>query len=71
MKEQINFETLADDQGIDCREYLSTVVAKLPKADEGYRAIQERINAIYEQYPKVMGVFDREQVSALTEQECG
>ena len=70
MKEQINFETLVDDQGIDCREYLSTVVAKLPKADDGYRAIQKRINAIYEQYPKVMGLFDREDVSALTEEEC-
>ena len=70
MSEQFNFETIADAQGVDFREYLSLVVANLPKADERYRAIGERISTIYEQYPKVMGVFDREDVSALTEQEC-
>lgn len=70
MCKEFNFETFADARGSDFRDYLSMVVAKLAKTDEKYRAIQERINAIYEQYPKVMGVFDREQVSALTEQEC-
>ena len=55
---------------MDFREYLSMVVAKLPKADENYRAIQERICAIYDQYPKVMRLYDREEVSALTEEEC-
>lgn len=70
MCKEFTFETFADARGSDFRDYLSMVVAKLAKTDEKYRAIQERINAIYEQYPKVMGVFDREQVSALTEQEC-
>ena len=70
MSEQINFETLADDQGVDCREHLSAGVAKLSRSDEKYRAIQERIIKIYEQYPKVMQLFDREDVSALTEEEC-
>ena len=70
MCKEFNFETFADARGSDFRDYLSMVVAKLAKTDEKYRAIQERINAIYEQYPRVMGVFDREQVSALTEQEC-
>ena len=70
MCKEFTFETFADVRGSDFRDYLSMVVAKLVKTDEKYRAIQERINAIYEQYPRVMKVFDREQVSALTEQEC-
>ena len=70
MCDKIHFETFADVLGSDFRDYLSMVIAKLAKTDEKYRAIQERINAIYEQYPRVMGVFDREQVSVLTEQEC-
>ena len=70
MCKEFNFETFADARGSDFRDYLSMVVAKLARTDEKYRAIQERINAIYEQYPRVMGVFDREQLSALTEQEC-
>ena len=70
MCKEFTFETFADVRGSDFRDYLSMVVAKLAKTDEKYRAIQDRINAIYEQYPRVMGVFDREQVSALTEQEC-
>ena len=37
---------------------------------EAFAEAQERINAIYEQYPRVMGLFDREAVSALTEAEC-
>lgn len=70
MCKDFTFETFADARGSDFRDYLSMVIAKLAKTDEKYRAIQDRINTIYEQYPKVMGVFDREQVSALTEQEC-
>jgi len=70
MCKEFIFETFADARGSDFRDYLSMVIAKLAKTDEKYRSIQERINAIYEQYPRVMGVFDREQVSALTEQEC-
>lgn len=71
MSEQFNFETFADTQGVDFREYLSLVVTKLPKADERYRAICDRISAIYEQHPRVIDVFDREDVSALIEQKCG
>ncbi len=70
MCKEFTFETFADARGSDFRDYLSMVIAKLARTDEKYRAIQERINAIYDQYPRVMGVFDREQVSALTEQEC-
>lgn len=70
MSKDFNFEAYAEADGVDFREYLSMVVAKLPKADENYRAIHERIEAIYEKYPKVMRLFDREDVSALTEEEC-
>ncbi len=70
MSEPFDFEAFAEAEGVDFREYLSMVVAKLPKADANYRAIQERINAIYEQYPRVMKLYDREDVSALTEDEC-
>ncbi len=64
------FETFVEAQGTAFQEYLSTIVAKLAKEDEEYRAIWDRIEKIYEQYPRVMGVCDREDVSALTEQEC-
>ena len=52
------------------QEYLSGVIARLAKTDEAYRAIQDRIESIYREYPRVMGVFDTEKAAALTEQEC-
>ena len=70
MLEEINFETFVEAQGTAFREYLSGVIAKLSKEDKGYRAIQNRIEEIYKQYPHVRGVFDVERAAALTEQEC-
>lgn len=70
MFENINFETFAEAKGTAFREYLSGVVAKLAKEDEDCRAVWSKIESIYEQYPKVLGVFDTEQAAALTEQEC-
>jgi len=70
MLDSFRFETYADTKGATFPGYLSTVAAKLAREDEGYRAIQDKIRSIYEHYPRVMGVFDREDVSALTEQEC-
>lgn len=70
MSEPFDFEAFVQADGVDFREYLSMVVAKLPKVDAESRAIQEQINAIYEQYPNVMRLYDREDVSALTEDEC-
>ncbi len=70
MRDDFRFETFVEAQGTAFQEYLSTVVAKLAKEGEEYRTIRDRIEKIYEQYPKVMGVCDREDVSALTEQEC-
>lgn len=70
VSDKIRFETFVDAQGTAFQEYLSTVIAKLPKTDKDYRSIQDKIESIYEQYPRVMDVFDTEKVAALTEQEC-
>ncbi len=70
MRDDLCFETFVDAQSTAFQEYLSAVAAKLASEDEGYRAIRDKIEKIYEQYPRVMGVCDREDVSALTEQEC-
>ena len=70
VSDKIKFETFVDAQGTAFQEYLSTVMAKLPKTDKDYRSIQDKIESIYEQYPKVMDVFDTEKAAALTEQEC-
>lgn len=70
MLDGFRFETFVDAQSTAFQEYLSAVVAKLAKEDEEYRAIWDRIEKIYKQYPRVMGVCDREAASALTEQEC-
>lgn len=43
MSERFNFEAFAEAQGVDFREYLSMIAAKLPKVDENSRASQERI----------------------------
>ena len=70
VSDKIRFETFVDAQGTAFQEYLSTVIAKLPKTDKDYRSIQDKIESIYKQYPKVMDVFDTEKAAALTEQEC-
>ena len=66
----LKFETFVDAQGTAFQEYLSTIIAKLPKTDKDYRSIQDKIESIYEQYPRVMDVFDTEKAAALTEEEC-
>ena len=68
--DEFRFETFVEVQGTAMQEYLSGVVAKLSKTDKEYRAIQNKIEEIYKQYPHVRGVFDVERVAALTEQEC-
>ena len=59
-----------DAQGTAFQEYVSSITAKLPKTDKEYRAIRDKMEGIFQQYPHVMEVFDTEQASALTEQEC-
>ncbi len=68
--DKIKFETFVDAQGTAFQEYVSSITAKLPKADKEYRAIRDKMQGILQQYPHVMEVFDTEQASALTEQEC-
>ena len=70
MSDQIKFETFVDAQGTAFQEYVSSITAKLPKTDKEYRAIRDKMEGIFQQYPHVMEVFDTEQASALTEQEC-
>jgi len=68
--DRIKFETFVDAQGTAFQEYVSSITAKLPKADKEYRAIRDKMEGIFQQHPHVMEVFDTEQASALTEQEC-
>ena len=68
--DKIKFETFVDAQGTAFQEYVSTITAKLPKTDKEYRAIRDKMEGIFQQYPRVMDVFDTEQATALTEKEC-
>jgi len=70
LRDDFRFETLVDAQSSAFREYLSTVFVRLANEDEVYRAIRDKIENIYERYPRVMDIFDSEQATALSEQEC-
>ena len=70
MSDEFRFETFVDVHSNIFNEYLSSVIAKLPKENEEYRAVQDEIESLYEKYPKVLGVFDSEQAAELTEEEC-
>ncbi len=54
---------------MDLYQYLGSVIAKLPKENEEYRAVRAEIESIYGKYPKVLGVFDTETAAGLTEEE--
>lgn len=70
MSGEFRFETFVDAHSNIFNEYLSSVVAKLSKENEEYKALQDEIESLYQQYPKVLGVFDTEQAVELTEKEC-
>ena len=70
MSGEFRFETFVDAHSNIFNEYLSSVVAKLSKENEEYKALQDEIENLYQQYPKVLGVFDTEQAAELTEKEC-
>lgn len=70
VSDAFRFETFVDVHGNIFNEYLSSVVARLSREDEEYKALQEKIEGIYEKYPKVLSVFDSETESELTEEEC-
>ena len=64
------FETFVDVHSNIFDEYLSSVIAKLSKENPEYCSIEERIEELYKEYPKVMAVLDTEKSSDLSEQEC-
>ncbi len=70
MSDTFRFETFIDVHSNIFNEYLSSVIAKLSKENEEYRAVQAEIEGLYEKYPKVFGVFDTEKSEKLTEEEC-
>ena len=70
MSDTFRFETFVDVHGSIFNEYLSSVTAKLSKEDKEYKVLQAKIEGIYEKYSKVLGVFDSETESELTEEEC-
>ena len=70
MSDAFRFETFVDAHSSIFNEYLSSVIAKLPKENEEYQALRDEIESLYEKYPAVMGVCDCEQAAELTKEEC-
>ena len=70
MSDSFRFETFVDAHSNIFHEYLGSVIAKLSRENEEYRAVQAKIEGLYEKYPKVLGVFDTETAEELTEEEC-
>ena len=70
MSDAFRFETFVDVHSNIFNEYLGSVIAKLSRENEGYRAVRAEIESLYEKYPKVLGVFDTETSAELTEEEC-
>ena len=70
MSDSFRFETFVDAHSNIFHEYLGSVIAKLSRENEEYRAVRAKIEGLYEKYPKVLGVFDTETAEELTEEEC-
>ena len=70
MSDAFRFETFVDVHSNIFNEYLSSVIAKLSRGNEEYRAVRAEIEILYEKYPKILGVFDTETSAELTEEEC-
>ncbi|MEY8393152.1 DUF6664 family protein [Lachnospiraceae bacterium 45-W7] len=70
MSDAFRFETFVDVHSSIFEEYLGSVIAKLSKENEEYRAMRAEIESLYGKYPKVLGVFDTETAAELTEEEC-
>lgn len=70
MSEEFRFETFVDTHSNIFNEYLSSVITHFSKENEEYKAVQNEIESLYQQYPKVLGVFDTEQATELTKEEC-
>lgn len=59
MLDNFRFETFVDVHSNIFAEYLSSVIAKLPKENPEYSSIEERIEEFHKEYPKVMGFWIR------------
>lgn len=70
MSGDFRFETFVDTHSNIFNEYLSSVIANLSKENEEYKAVREEIESLYQQYPKVLGMFDMERAAELTQEEC-
>ena len=70
MSDSFRFETFVDAHSNIFHEYLGSVIAKLSRENEEYRAVRAEIEGVYEKYPKVLDVFDTETAAELTEEEC-
>ena len=70
MSDAFRFETFVDVHDNVFNEYLGSVIAKLSRENEEYRAVRAEIESLYGKYPKVLGVFDTETSAELTEEEC-
>ena len=70
MSDAFRFETFVDVHDNVFNEYLGSIIAKLSRENEEYRAVRAEIESLYEKYPKVLGVFDTETSAELTEEEC-
>ena len=70
MSDAFRFETFVDVHDNVFNEYLGSVIAKLSRENEEYRAVRVEIESLYGKYPKVLGVFDTETSAELTEEEC-
>lgn len=70
MLDNFRFETFVDVHSNIFTEYLSSIIEKLSKENPEYRSIEERIEELYKEYPKVMEVLDMEKPRDLSEQEC-
>ncbi|MFR7442980.1 MAG: DUF6664 family protein [Sellimonas intestinalis] len=71
MSGEFRFETFVDvHSNIFLTSISASVIAKLSKENEEYRAVQAEIEGLYEKYPKVFGVFDTEKSAELTKEEC-
>lgn len=70
MLDGFKFETFVDVHSNIFSEYLSSIISTIPKNNEDYCEIKRKIDILYKQYPNVLSLFDREQVSELTNEEC-
>lgn len=57
MLDNFKFETFVDAHSNIFEEYLSSVISKLRETNSEYRSIEEKIESLYRQYPKVLDGF--------------